>query len=537
MASAVKTRKMASYNKRTGSTSQPNATKSPPKITRYTLNLGNVTNTGGEHNKHRQEAMPTPTRVQNNSKKTRGHEEKVRDTHSNGGSDYESDELSPAPEIEIEQNENDIAFASLGELEKVFDGNIDPREISLSTDNIPIMLLFFLTRLEKLETKQITLETENSSLKGSLDFAYEKIDDLEKRDKEQAEMIQLAHLKIEEIKSDNTRIKVDAEKNKERNIKAEAYSRRQNLRFEGIPSNKTETNTQCRNRVYDILRRNLGIEDAEERIIIEKCHRDKKYPKQEPASILVRFLSLRDRQEIWEKRDNVNKNRANKIFINEDFPQEVERKRAFLRPYLKAAYASNRRAVMNGDTLVIESERYTVDTLHLLPDELKPEKVVVQTKNNVTTFFRSDAYLSNFHPSHFEIDKTHYCCVEQYYMAKKAEKFNDKTNKEKIMTSTNPREINYFGKQIKNIDQNIWRESAEAIMYEGVKAKFAQNDNLKSLLLETGNATLAEASPYDKFWGIGISMTDEKKYTESNWTGTNKLGRILMKCREELSTE
>ena len=190
------------------------------------------------------------------------------------------------------------------------------------------------------------------------------------------------------------------------------------------------------------MRRNLGIEDAEESIIIEKCHRDKKYPKQEPASILVRFLSLRDRQEIWEMREKVNRNRSNKIYINEDFPQEVERKRAFLRPYLKAAYASNRRAVMNGDTLVIESDRYTVDTLHLLSDDLKPEKTVVKTKNNVTAFYRSDAFLSNFQPSHFEVDNSNYCCVEQFYMAKKAEKFNDQMSKDKIMTSINPREIN-----------------------------------------------------------------------------------------------
>ena len=548
MSSSVKTRKMTSHTKKAGSNSHrkspsgPSSQRKSPTIMKYTVSLGNASNAGNDQGKAKQDAMPTPTRSSSTTQKTRESEEKVceeqsiieSETHSIIESEYESEEDSVNSEAVLDTNDNDAPFANLGDIEKVYNEEIDPREVALSTESIPIIMLSFLTRIEKLEAKQETLEIENSSLKGSLDFAYEKIDNMEKREKENIDRMAKTQTSVEEIKSENKQIKVEAERNKDRNIKVEAYSRRQNLRFEGIAGHKNETNVQIRNKVYDILRRNLEIEDADKRIVIEKCHRDKKFPKQDPPSILVRFLSLRDRQEVWEKREMLNRNRSNKIFVNEDFPQEVERKRAFLRPYLKAAYASNRRATMNGDVLVIESDRYTVDTLHLLPDDLKPEKTVVKTKANVTAFYRSDAFLSNFHPARFEIEDREYCCVEQFYMSKKAIKFGDNSARLRIMASSNPREINYISKSIKKFDQAVWNESAEEIMLEGVLAKFSQNENLKRLLLETGNTKLVEASPLDKFWGAGLGINDEKIFDENKWQGSNKLGKILMKCRDRL---
>jgi ribA/ribD-fused uncharacterized protein len=53
-----------------------------------------------------------------------------------------------------------------------------------------------------------------------------------------------------------------------------------------------------------------------------------------------------------------------------------------------------------------------------------------------------------------------------------------------------------------------------------VRAKFAQHSDLKRLLLEAGDCPLAEASPFDSFWGIG-----------KTGTGANKLGKILMQVR------
>ena len=66
----------------------------------------------------------------------------------------------------------DIPYISLGELEQVCQAEIDPREV-LSSHFQPLVLQSFVTRIEKLETKQSEIESDNLSLKGSVDFAYE----------------------------------------------------------------------------------------------------------------------------------------------------------------------------------------------------------------------------------------------------------------------------------------------------------------------------------------------------------------------------
>ena len=45
---------------------------------------------------------------------------------------------------------------------------------------------------------------------------------------------------------------------------------------------------------------------------------------------------------------------------------------------------------------------------------------------------------------------------------------------------------------------------------------------------------LVEASPYDRIWGIGYSVSNAVKVDKIKW-GQNLLGKCLMKVRETLS--
>jgi ribA/ribD-fused uncharacterized protein len=71
----------------------------------------------------------------------------------------------------------------------------------------------------------------------------------------------------------------------------------------------------------------------------------------------------------------------------------------------------------------------------------------------------------------------------------------------------------------------------------GVKAKFQQNDELKKILLDTGDSLICEASPRDKEWGIGMGSNNPLIQDPKNWKGDNLLGEMLMEIRNELREE
>ena len=140
--------------------------------------------------------------------------------------------------------------------------------------------------------------------------------------------------------------------------------------------------------------------------------------------------------------------------------------------------------------------------------------------------------LSNWYQCEFidPHDAQSYLTTEQYMMAKKAQLFKDDESYISIMNSSNPNDAKLLGRKVKNFNQDIWNKNAKNIVICGCYLKFTENESLKAFLLSTGNRHLVEASPYDKIWGIGISLLAAK--SGKPWNGTNWLGECLMKVRE-----
>jgi ribA/ribD-fused uncharacterized protein len=154
---------------------------------------------------------------------------------------------------------------------------------------------------------------------------------------------------------------------------------------------------------------------------------------------------------------------------------------------------------------------------------------------NTIYFFRDNAeygFLSQWYPSYFVSGKNTYQNAEQYMMAEKARLFGDEAVRRKILAESDPKKIKALGRKISGFDESVWASSREAIFYQGNKLKFSQNDFLYEALMSTGNKVLAEASPYDTVWGIGVSA--RKGLKKSDWKGLNLLGEVLMKVREDL---
>ena len=438
----------------------------------------------------------------------------------------ESEVFSESDTGELEQV-SDGVYNTLADLEGDINTDLDPRTISLGVESQPLLLLSLLKKIEVLESKQEMLEEENKELKNSLKFNMNKTIDLEAEMSKYKNAIINTQNKLENVNVANSKLK-------EKSVKAEAYSRRNNLRFEGIKSEPNETTDMCRFKIYSILVQELDIRDAESRIVIERCHRDQRHPNHSPASILVRFLSYLDRDEVWQKRDLLNKNQGNRIFMNQDFPPEVEKKRAFLRPYVKAAYAVNRKAVLVGDMIMVDGKKYATTEVEKLPEDMGPNKVAIQEKNDTLLFYRSDAYLSNFYNAPMTIENIEYQCVEQFFTAEKARTFGDHGTVNRIMDSNSPSEMKFLGRNTKGFSQTTWDAKASTVMLAGLRYKFHQNPILQKKLLDTQEKHLAEASKNDKVWGIGMSMFDPNAFDREKWQGKNQLGNLLMKVRDEI---
>ena len=142
--------------------------------------------------------------------------------------------------------------------------------------------------------------------------------------------------------------------------------------------------------------------------------------------------------------------------------------------------------------------------------------------------------LSQWYPAQFVIDSITYRCTEQWMMAEKARVFGDEYNRKKILEAKDPKEMKSLGRQVQNFNADVWNEKAREIVTKGNIAKFSQNPELKTFLLNTGDMVLVEASPYDKIWGIGMGRDDASVKNPHNWKGTNWLGCCLMEARDAI---
>ena len=74
-----------------------------------------------------------------------------------------------------------------------------------------------------------------------------------------------------------------------------------------------------------------------------------------------------------------------------------------------------------------------------------------------------------------------------------------------ILATDDPREQNASVVKYAIFDHDFWQQECEHIVLQGNPARFFQNKDMRLALVKAGQRRLAEASPLDKLWGIGLS--------------------------------
>ena len=156
---------------------------------------------------------------------------------------------------------------------------------------------------------------------------------------------------------------------------------------------------------------------------------------------------------------------------------------------------------------------------------------------NIVCFHNPDeenGYLSNWYLIHFVVDGIEFSSMEQFMMYQKACRFHDASVANEILGTNDAAEIKKLGREVHGYDENTWNGIRQIVVYEGLKAKFSQNAELKEKLVDTGDVILAECAVRDQIWGIGLSMKNLDRFEPENWNGQNLLGYALMMVRESL---
>lgn len=142
---------------------------------------------------------------------------------------------------------------------------------------------------------------------------------------------------------------------------------------------------------------------------------------------------------------------------------------------------------------------------------------------NRIKFYRTrDEYgaFSNFAKYPLEINGKTYATSEHLYQSLK---FTDPEAQEIIRTASSAKMAAHLGRGLPGMRAD-WNEVRADVMYEVLKHKYAQHEELKQLLLSTGDAEIVEHSINDSYWADG-----------GDGTGQNMLGVLLMRLRDELN--
>ena len=317
---------------------------------------------------------------------------------------------------------------------------------------------------------------------------------------------------------------------------ADMYEKRLNLIFTGIDESPQEN---LGNWFNDLCENTLKLDDSIELNDIMRLGRvrhDDRIPTRK-RPILVKLAYMKDKQKIMKERRNLT---DTGIFMNEDYPVEVQKARRKLIPIAKEIRRHSYKAYLNKDTLSVHGngkfgpihlESLHANDLDRLPIELRDGS---RWFDDSIYFFGESCPASNFKECNFEYKDAIYPNIEKVIFEECADFFDDKRTLKEIRQMSDPRQIKWKGKGIKGYNVERWKPEIKKRILPALVQKFSQNQTLKNWLKATGSRTLIEAAgENEKVWGCGVHLNDDE-INECDKQGLNYQGEMLMEVRHQL---
>ena len=334
---------------------------------------------------------------------------------------------------------------------------------------------------------------------------------------------------LQGLKEENLRLNrkvqqltVEQNRMKRQMTKIETKGLDQCLIIRGVPEETKESDQMIFDKLYNVFSSIMHGETEDEKInaskqlTFQRCRRLGRYSKHRSRPLSVEMTHKQDTEFILENRFDLPRG----IYVDREYPIDIERKWKTLLPVFKAAKRlSNykKQSRLEDDKLVLKGRSYNVNTLNQLPEELNVFKVTSKEDATTVGFFGEINPLSNFYPSSFIHEGTHYISSEQWIQANKVKFSGDIEMYNEILCCSTLLECKILSKQIRNMDDKKWEEEAMNICLPGIRAKFHQNTNaMDTLINKTGTKRIVECAS-DRLWGTGMPLNDPACLDHTKW--------------------
>lgn len=152
-------------------------------------------------------------------------------------------------------------------------------------------------------------------------------------------------------------------------------------------------------------------------------------------------------------------------------------------------------------------------------------------------FFRFTHFLSNHYPCKFSADNVTFSSTEHYLFYHKAKAMGQLRIARDILESQKAADAKRLGETVvwDPIQGKMdWHTFASHTLFTANSLKYETHPDLRQKFFETAPAILVEASPTDIYWGVGLTMDDDRIHDPKNWRGKNAFGNLLTKLRDQM---
>ena len=155
---------------------------------------------------------------------------------------------------------------------------------------------------------------------------------------------------IRQLTNENERMKMQLRETKDRLDYLDDQSRRNNLRFSGVPELPGENWEQSQHKIAKLLQDKMNMKNTE----FDRVHRVGRFSNDRPRDIVAKFSKFPERDDVYRNRRKL---MGTNIFINEDLcPATMEIRREQM-DKLREARSNGRIAYFNYRTLVVRGQR------------------------------------------------------------------------------------------------------------------------------------------------------------------------------------